>query len=480
MTMLALVLCAANARAGDRIALVIGNSAYSTVGALDNPTRDATLIADTLERIGFRVTRLIDSSQSDMKRAISQFGRDLRDAGSDTTGLFYYAGHGVQSFGANYLLPVDVALSDAADLDLMAVEAQSVLRQMASARNQTNIVILDACRNNPFTAIPEFEESGLAEMKAPTGTYLAYATAPGGVALDGADDNSPFTQALARNMTRPGVAIEQVFKRVRVEVLDVTSGRQTPWDSSSLTSDFVFVDEPRATPEELAEISLWTSVQATGDPVQIMLFLRAYPGSRFETEARALLAETMENELSAGKAPEPATSGPGDDEQALFETAQSTGTAAAYQAYLDAFPRGTFAEIASQEIAALNTGTSTDPVGEGVTPEVAQAPPPPPEAVAPGDVTFTSVLIAGNAQVQGRSIAQLIEGAPLFPPVEGLPDEYWKDQQCSNCHTWTPTALCDQANIYLAQKERSLTKQHPMGGGLKLNLRAWAAGGCRP
>ena len=150
-----------------------------------------------------------------MKRAIAQFGRELRKAGGDATGLFYYAGHGVQSFGNNYLLPVDVSLSDAADLDLVAVEAQSVLRQMASARNRTNIVILDACRNNPFSEIPELDDNGLAEMKAPTGTFLAYATAPGGVALDGLGGNSPFTQAVVEQIVEPGQPIEQLFEQVR-------------------------------------------------------------------------------------------------------------------------------------------------------------------------------------------------------------------------------------------------------------------------
>ena len=170
---------------GARLALVIGNASYGSVSALDNPVNDARMISQTLEGLGFTVSMAVNMSQVEMKLAIAQFGRDLRAAGADATGLFYYAGHGVQSFGNNYLLPVDVALSDAADLDLMAVEAQTVLRQMASARNRTNLVILDACRNNPFENVPELNESGLAEMKAPTGTFLAYATAPGGVALDG-------------------------------------------------------------------------------------------------------------------------------------------------------------------------------------------------------------------------------------------------------------------------------------------------------
>lgn len=228
------------AKAETRIALVVGNGSYSSVSSLANPARDANLIAETLKELGFEVTLLVDSSRANLRRGISQFGRDLRNAGRDATGLFYYAGHGVQSFGTNYLLPVDVNLTDAADLDLVAIEAASVLQQMNSAKNQTNIMILDACRNNPFDNIPTFNDSGLAEMKAPTGTFLAYATAPGEVALDGQRDNSPFTRALAGEMTAPGVLVEQVFKKVRVAVLKETGGQQTPWDTSSLTSDFIF------------------------------------------------------------------------------------------------------------------------------------------------------------------------------------------------------------------------------------------------
>ena len=146
---------------------------------LDNPAPDARLIAQTLESEGFVVTQMVDASQIAMNRAIAQFGSELREAGAEATGLFYYAGHGVQSFGTNYLLPVDAALTIAADLGLVAIPAESILRQMFSARNRTNIVILDACRNNLFSAILDMGDNGLAEMKAPTGTFLAYSTAPG-------------------------------------------------------------------------------------------------------------------------------------------------------------------------------------------------------------------------------------------------------------------------------------------------------------
>ncbi|MEP2714929.1 caspase family protein [Pseudophaeobacter sp.] len=479
---------ASDADEGPRLALVIGNASYGTVAPLDNPVNDARVISKTLESLGFTVSMAVDMGQIEMKRAIAQFGRDLRAAGSEATGLFYYAGHGVQSFGNNYLLPVDVALSDAADLDLMAVEAQSVLRQMASARNRTNLVILDACRNNPFENVADLDESGLAEMKAPTGTFLAYATAPGGVALDGQGVNSPFTLAVAEQISVPGQPVEQAFKEVRRTVLAQSQGQQTPWDTSSLVSDFMFAAAPEErvlTVSETEELQLWRSVQAARDPVQLMLFLRGYPDGAFAGEARALLAEVMAEELSTGAEPAaPSTPAPDATETALFKAAQQDGSLAAYEAYLQSYPAGTYAEMAQIEIAALLSGESTDPVGEGIPEEdpVQQvesdsAASPQPEA---GPVTFASPLVSDLEPISGRSLADLIEGSPMFPPVEGLPESYWKSQTCSACHQWNRERLCEQATTYLSlNMQRSLSKQHPYGGVMKRNLKSWAAGGCQ-
>ncbi len=469
------------ASAEDRVALIFGNSAYGSVAPLDNPVHDAQLMADALTEVGFKVTLLSDASQIEMKRAIAQFGRELRKAGSDATGLFYYAGHGVQSFGNNYLLPVDVALSDAADLDLVAVEAQSVLRQMASARNRTNIVILDACRNNPFSEIPELNDNGLAEMKAPTGTYLAYATAPGGVALDGVGGNSPFTHAVVEQMQVPGQPIEQLFKQVRRAVLKQSNGLQTPWDASSLVSDFLFVDQPvQQSQVTSSELQVWQSVQATRDPVQLTLFLRGYPNGEYSDEARTMLAEIIQQEL----APPPSSpvQPPSDAENALIQAALTDGSITGYEAYLLAYPTGTYAEMARAEVASLSKGTSTDPQAGAAEETVVAAQPTPPIPKQPeaGPITFASPLVSDLGPVSGRSLAELITGSPEFPPIEGLPEEYWKDQTCSNCHQWNRERLCTQANAYLSlTMQRSLTKQHPFGGVMKRALKSWATGGCQ-
>lgn len=474
------------ALAQQRLALVIGNGSYETVTSLDNPVADAKAMAEKLTETGFDVTLVTDGTQIQLSQAISAFGRSLREAGNDATGLFYYAGHGVQNFGTNYLLPVDVVISDPADLDFRAINAQAVLRQMDSARIKTNIFILDACRNNPFEDIPAFGDNGLAEMKAPSGTFLAYSTAPGAVALDGTDSNSPFTAALARRMSTPGSPIEEVFRNVRIDVRQATNGQQTPWDTSSLTSEFVFQPAVQRSPEEIAAEQLWNGVRNSGDPVQILLFLRSYPESVFVPEARALLDKLLEKELNpvaeaAPAAPVP-PAGPSDREQQLIAQAQTTGASEDYQAYLDEFPNGVFAELARTEVESL---IKTDPVGTGPSAPTETAALAPPVAAAPvvrsqGPIFFDRPLSVADPVLQGISLAQLIEGSPLFPPFEGLPDELWKGQKCSNCHEWTADRLCEQAQTYMTSSfERSLALQHPYGGTFKNTLKSWAQDGCQ-
>lgn len=472
--------------------MIVGNGDYSAVSSLDNPVGDANLMARTLEQQGFQVTLLINAGQLDMNRAIAQFGRDLREAGAEATGLFYYAGHGVQSFGSNYLLPVDASLTNAADLGLVAIPADTVLRQMSSARNKTNIVILDACRNNPFEKIRDMADNGLAEMKAPTGTFLAYSTAPGAVALDGMDGNSPFTQALAAEIEKPGLPIEQVFKETRVSVLGRTGGAQTPWDASSLTAAFYFSPPKQMSAEEVAAQQLWNSVRGTRDPVQIMLFLRGYPNSSFTEEARLLLGEVLAEELNSGQESTPeaqpsvaepvqsATAAkPGSRETDLIEVARTSGLAVDYEAYLAEFPNGTYAELAKFELTTLAAKTPAVEVAVAA-PEPDPAPVAEVEVAEPTSMLYDTPLPNGVEGVKGRSIAQLIKGGPLFPPIDGIPESMWKGQTCSNCHSWTRAALCDQGKTYLSQNgERALAKNHPLGGPFKRALKIWASGDCR-
>jgi formylglycine-generating enzyme required for sulfatase activity len=222
-----------------RIALVIGNSSYAS-GPLPNPANDAQMMADTLTSVGFEVIARRNADQNTMKRAIQEFGSRLEKGGPSAVGLFYYAGHGVQLNGRNYLIPTTAQIDREGDVEIEAVSADWVIEQMRYARNRLNIVILDACRNNPFTRSMRSVDHGLATMDAPAGILIAYSTAPGAVAMDGNGRDSPYTEALSQAMRNMHEPVEQVFKHVRVGVMGATANKQVPWESSSLTGDFYF------------------------------------------------------------------------------------------------------------------------------------------------------------------------------------------------------------------------------------------------
>ena len=221
---------------GSRLALVIGNGNYP-VGPLANPGNDARAMARSLEAKGFDVTLIADGSLRAMEEAVRDFGRALRRG---ETGLFYYAGHGLQVQGENYLVPVDAEIEKEEDVRYEAMSVGRVLAEMDAAQNPLNLVILDACRNNPFARSWRSGTRGLAQVNAPTGTLIAYATAPGSVASDGPGQNGLYTEQLLRYMQVPGLSVEEMFKQVRIAVMDATDGQQTPWESSSLVGEFAF------------------------------------------------------------------------------------------------------------------------------------------------------------------------------------------------------------------------------------------------
>jgi formylglycine-generating enzyme required for sulfatase activity len=252
--LIAILAFAVPAGAEPRIALVIGNSKYGgDLPKLTNPANDAELMAGTLKKLGFEVIKVQDADLARMKRAIVDFGTKLQNAGATAVGLFYYAGHGMQVGGENYLIPLNANIQKAADTDLEAVDAQSILKQMEFAGNALNIVILDACRNNPLSRGMRSADQGLARMDAPMGSFIAYSTAPGATAADGTGKNSPYTLALAKAMTKPGIPIEEAFRDARVEVIAATQKEQVPWESSSLTGAFSF--NPGARTAEAAAVA---------------------------------------------------------------------------------------------------------------------------------------------------------------------------------------------------------------------------------
>ncbi len=224
----------AQAETGGRYALVIGNSAYGSK-PLKNPANDARDVGKALQRLGFDVQLKTDVGLRAMEDAIRDFGVKLKRGG---VGIFYYAGHGIQVQGANYLVPIGASLATESDARYECVDAGRVLGKMEDAGNELNIVILDACRNNPFARSFRSADQGLARMDAPTGSLVAYATAPNSVASDGHGQNGLYTKHLLENINTPGVPIEEVFKRVRIGVMNETGKKQVPWESSSLAGYF--------------------------------------------------------------------------------------------------------------------------------------------------------------------------------------------------------------------------------------------------
>ncbi|MFM9942777.1 MAG: caspase family protein [Hyphomicrobiaceae bacterium] len=278
----------AQAQAELRLALVVGNSTYRN-GPLVNPKNDAELISKALKAVGFTVTKLIDADQKAMRKAIVEFGRKLRT--TEAVGLFYYAGHAVQVEGENFLVPIGADITAEQEVAVEGLNLGELLKTMERSSNRVNIVILDACRNNPFEAMNRSGGGGLATVNAPAGTLVAFATAPGKVATDGEGANGPYSAALAQALQVPGLSLDEVFRRTRRQVLTVTNGRQTPWENTSLTVEFFFrpkAAEPESSrrPAEIGglperqvdEIKAWERIKTSQDPQVLRQFIDSYPG----------------------------------------------------------------------------------------------------------------------------------------------------------------------------------------------------------
>jgi uncharacterized caspase-like protein len=226
-----------------RYALVIGNASYKN-SPLDNPVNDARDMATSLRRLGFDVIKKENLSRKEMANSIREFGELIAKGG---VGLFYYAGHGMQVKGKNYLIPVNANIQHEDEVAYESIDVDRLLAKMHSAGNRLNIVILDACRNNPFARSFRSSAKGLARMNAPVGTLIAYATSPNRVASDGkrGERNGLYTKYLLENMEIPDLEIGQMFRRVRRAVRIASNKVQIPWESSSMEGDFYFVPQSR-------------------------------------------------------------------------------------------------------------------------------------------------------------------------------------------------------------------------------------------
>jgi hypothetical protein len=288
-----------------RVALVIGNSAYQSTAALLNPRNDAKAVGDALKRLGFEVEVAIDLSKVALDQAVRRFGDRLEGA---SVALFYYAGHGLEVNGVNYLVPIDATLDKERDVYYQAMDVNLVMREM-EAETRVNMVFLDACRNNPLARKLRASGRGiavgrgLAPIDASAGTLISYATKGGDIAEDGDGRNSPYTTALLKHIETPGIDVSIMLRRVREDVIKATQKRQVPWEYGALMGEFYFKVAqplPPPTPPEPvrpappstseAEVVYYRAIQDSTDPADFRAFLAVFPKGVFADLARRKLA----------------------------------------------------------------------------------------------------------------------------------------------------------------------------------------------
>jgi uncharacterized caspase-like protein len=386
--------------AENRIALVIGNSSYQTVSVLPNPANDAKAVTQLLTDAGFEIVQAADLTQTDLRRAIRDFAAKVSAKGTDTVALVFYAGHGLQIDGENYLVPVDANIQRESDVAIEAVRLTDLMNALGTTSARTSIVILDACRNNPFGSISRTTGRGLAIVDAPTGSIVSYSTAPGTEALDGTGNNSPFTAALIEIAREPGLPVEQAFKRMRLAVHKSTEGRQTPWESTSLTVDFSFFAGGTAAAKPKPPAGAAASASAAGRTNVTAASIRSKPPGFWRKELQQRLPADAfdivirEDEVDAYEdflalfaqsplAPRVRGLLERRREMQIWYTARTVNTILAYQAFLDRYPTSDLATTAKRLLErAKENGGSPDLVRSlaGANPQQASAPPQTPAA----------------------------------------------------------------------------------------------------
>jgi uncharacterized caspase-like protein len=421
------------ALAQKKVALVIGNAAYKEA-PLKNPVNDARAMAVKLRQVGFQVIARENAGKNQMETALAEFGEQLNGG---AVGLFFYAGHGMQVNGRNFLLPVDATIASEQRVRLETIDVDLVLDQMEAAKSSVNLVVLDACRNNPFERRFRSSGNGLAQVNAPQGTLIAYATAPGKVASDGDGLNGLYTSRLLQHLATPGLPVEEVFKRVRIDVAKATNSLQTPWESSSLTGSFFFVSPAAAGSSPAApapavdrEALFWQSVADSNDTAVLQSYLSQYPKGTFAPAARAKIAALEQRrkddeaqtartqQLAAAPAPTAAVT----PEQVLWDAVKDSNNPAMLQGYLDRYPNGVYAQAAAVKMAALRP-TAATPAPQPVAAPVPSTPTPTRPAAGTRDgrwsgsdsgwtveLTVTGDVIAGTARSTHRSGVWTVTG----------------------------------------------------------------------
>ena len=391
-----------------RVALVIGNSQYQHTAPLRNPKNDADAISAKLRSLGFDVVKGLDLDQDGMQKTIGEFAAKVTQA---DVGLLFYAGHGLQVAGENYLLPVDGKLTSELDLQFKAVKLNLLLRIM-EGQNRTSIVLLDACRDNPLAE--ELSRSlggtrggsigrGLARVETGVGTYIGFSTQPGNVALDGDGENSPFAAALLQRIDTPGLDIESLMRRVRQDVREATRGTQTPWGNSSLVgSGFVFKEKPAQPKPEpkvslggsqgssvpgasnsQVEIAFWDAIKDSSDPSFLQAYMDRYPNGLFVAIARLKLNSLQDKSNLESQSRGSGNNSNGSADIAYWDFIKDKTNVAYFESYVARYPNGIFADIAKLKIEELGGSTpKSDPEPKAPESEVA-AKPVTPEAEQP-------------------------------------------------------------------------------------------------
>ena len=321
-----------------KIALVIGNGKYRQ-SPLKNPVNDARAIGETLTSLGFEVTIRLDAERAAMDTAIAAYVDTL--ARRKCVGLFYYAGHGIQLAWKNYLLPVDASVTSIADVQKQGVELNALIGGLTKASNPFNLIILDACRDNPFGEGKAPDQKGLSQMDAPLGTLLAYATAPGNTASDGEGANGLYTESLLKEMKVRDAKVEDVFKRVRLAVRRASRGVQIPWESTSLEDDFYFLPPGSAARPDDAErarlfaeeLKLWESIEDAAKVAPFESYLRRFPSGQFSELAQLQLDRLLAQEGEKPAQIAPSTGNPYTAGSARADTAFKVGDLYIYRVF---------------------------------------------------------------------------------------------------------------------------------------------------